>query len=68
MKHLIVGALAVVALCGTGVFAQDAKKTTKDHASKTQTPERARRQIASDLHWRGSNIPPAVSTNGKWSR
>ena len=69
MKRLLITTLALAALSSGTVFAQ-ASNTVK-HTKKTTTisrAEKARRQIAADLHLRGSNIPPAFSATGAWSR
>lgn len=69
MKQLLIVTFAFVALSSGTVFAQQASNPVKPTKKTAVTrAEKARRQIAADLHLRGSNIPPAFSATGSWSR
>ncbi len=62
---LMVGLMAAALSSGTAM----AKPANSKAAKVTVTrAEKTRRAIAFDLHRRGSNIPPAFSDNGRWSR
>lgn len=72
MKRLIIAVFALATLSGgTAAFARSAypvKHTKVDLKKSPSRAEKARRQIAADLHLRGSNIPPAFSATGTWAR
>ena len=73
MKQLLIATLALAALSTGTAFAKAThagKEATKVElkSNADKRAEKARRQIAADLHWRGSNIPPAFSADGRWSR
>jgi hypothetical protein len=74
MRQLMIATFALAALSsGAAAYARTAhpaKQATKVEFKKTPATraEKARRQIAADLHLRGSNIPPAFSPTGAWSR
>ncbi len=67
LKKLLTTGLAIVALSSTtALFAKD---NAPDNQSKKAAIRAAQlRQLATDLHWRGSNIPPAVSSAKHWKR
>ncbi len=71
MNQLLIAGFMISALAsGSAVYAKPAHAAR--HAAKSgrieSRAEKTRRQIAADLHTRGSNIPPAFSATGKWSR
>jgi hypothetical protein len=65
---MLIACFAFAALSAGTIYAKPAK-TVKAAAQKTdQRAASARRQLAQDLHWRGSNIPPALSSAHRWTR
>ncbi len=68
MKRLLIVTLALAALSSGTVFAQASNTVKRAKKTTISRAEKARRQIAADLHLRGSNIPPAFSATGAWSR
>jgi signal transduction histidine kinase len=75
-KRFLTATFAIAALSGaTATFAKNTAPETKPkqvtaeaQAKKLAASAAQRRQIAQDLHWRGSNIPPAVTASKNWQR
>jgi hypothetical protein len=72
MKNLLIAGFMIAAVSSGSVMYANPAVTSKPAANNSKRvltrAEKARRQIAADLHARGSNIPPAFSADGKWSR
>jgi hypothetical protein len=67
MKKIVMALISAAALLGgSTVYAKSAHPKTAKSAKKVS--ESARRTVATDLHWRGSSIPPAFSPGGHWTR
>ena len=71
MTNLLIPALSLCALVGgASAYANPIhmKHAAKAVEKKDDRAEKTRKSIAADLHRRGSNIPPAFSADGRWSR
>ena len=72
MRHLLLTGFAVIYLVvGTGAYAMPKSAVSKSVKAETKNDRRAekiRRSIAYEMHLRGSNIPPAFSPSGRWTR
>lgn len=71
MKQLLTATFAIAALLSGGAaYAKPthSKSFVKVVAKKDNRAEKTRRSIVADLQRRGSNIPPAFSADGHWTR
>jgi hypothetical protein len=76
LRRFLTATFAMVALAGaTAGFAKNTPPETKSRkvtaeaqAKKPAASAAQRRQIAQDLRWRGSNIPPSVTAVKNWQR
>ncbi len=73
MRHLLLTGFAVIYLfAGIGAYGMPksrVNKSTKAARKKDDgSAEKIRRSIAYEMHLRGSNIPPAFSPSGRWTR